>query len=862
MKTLRLIVFIGLFFPITLLAQAELEKEITLPRLSLQVKEIIQAIQEQTLFHFSYGSTVPLSGKITPGTTKATVSNLLVMIRQQTGIMYKVNGNKIILIPPVVKHTISGYVRDAQSGENLIGANVYILPSLHGTLTNAYGYYSLTLPADSVTLVTTYTGYDLYSSRLLLREDTVINVGLQTRLLTEVVITSSETEPIHELTQMSAINLPVQQLKSLPAMGGEADIMKSLQLLPGIQAGDEGSSGLYVRGGGPDQNLILLDGVPVYNASHLFGFFSVFNADAINHVELIKGGFPARYGGRLSSVIDISMKEGSKQEVRGEGSVGLLASRLTLEGPIKKDRSSFIISGRRTYVDLLAKPFTKDNYKVGYYFYDLNTKLNYIFNDRNRLYLSAYSGKDKGFSTRKTSTTSEELVASEIDNTDLQWGNITAAVRWNSVVSPKLFSNFAATYSRYRLNTFSRSEDHKYYPDGEEYHQDLKRFYQSGIQDTGIRADFDFTPSPYHSVRFGAYATDHLFNPGVAYVRSADDTVDLSDARIRTLEFGTYAEDDLVISKTIKANAGIHFSGLKVNGKTFLSLQPRFSLRYRLSERLSLKASYAHMTQYIHLLTNAGIGLPTDLWLPATSKIKPQRSVQVAAGAAYVPNTMYELTLEAYYKTMNGVIEYKDGASYIGGQNSWEDKVESGKGTSYGAELFVQKKQGKTTGWIGYTLSRSYRQFDNINFGRRFFYRYDRRHDVEINVSRKLKKNIDFSSTWVYATGAAVSIPLAEFATRPIGDEFRPEGLFRSSKYYVSRNGHRMRAYHRLDMSLSFRKTKKWGERSWVVSVYNVYSRLNPYYIALRKDPNTQKTSLLEYSLFPIIPSIAYNVKF
>jgi hypothetical protein len=360
-------------------------------------------------------------------------------------------------------------------------------------------------------------------------------------------------------------------------------------------------------------------------------------------------------------------------------------------------------------------------------------------------------------------------------------------------------------------------------------------------------------------MKFGTYAINHLFRPGVTHIRSNDAPVSFGDASTRTLEFGAYAEDEIAISKRFTANTGLHFSGLHVESQTFLSLQPRMSVGYRIIQNMSLKASFARMTQYIHLLNNAGIGLPTDLWLPATSKVRPQQSAQIAAGWAYVPNKNYEISLEAYYKTMEGLIEYKDGASYINSEKgTWQDKIEIGEGKSYGLELFIQKKLGQTTGWIGYTYSKTYREFDNINFGERFFYRYDRRHDVEITFARKIKKHIDFSSTWVYGTGNAITIPTAEYA-RINSDGTVSHG---SVTYYENRNGHRMRAYHRLDLSLSFRKVKKWGERAWVVSLYNTYSRRNPFYIEIGTQPKTQKKSLLEYSLFPIIPSVAYNFKF
>jgi outer membrane receptor for ferrienterochelin and colicin len=707
-----------------------------------------------------------------------------------------------------------------------------------------------------------------------LSQDTVLDVSLSTLMLQEVILYADELTRIQDLTQMSSFDIPVQQLKTMPAMAGEVDIMKSLQLLPGVQAGNEGTSGLYVRGGGPDQNLILLDGVPVYNASHLFGFFSVFNADAINHVELIKGGFPARYGGRLSSVIDINMKEGNDQEIKGEGSFGLIASRLTVEGPVKKGKSSFIVSARRTYADLLLRPVLamQGRGDLGYYFYDLNAKFNFKPDPRNRFYFSIYGGQDKGFSKNRSSST-DNVTAITIDQKDkakMKWGNIVSALRWNHVLSPKLFSNVTATYSQYGFEVSARNETFTHHPapNERETYNELRRLYQSGIEDYSIKVDFDFTPSPNHYIRFGGYSTRHAFRPGASELKSNQLTVIRPSPKITNVEFGGYVEDDIIITRRLKANAGVHFSGLSVVGKTFFSVQPRVSARYMVTDKLSAKASYSQMTQFIHLLTNGGIGLPTDLWVPATAKIKPQESVQIATGIAYVPNSTYEVTVEAYHKTMDGVIEYKEGAGYISTSNNWEGKVESGKGESYGLELFVQKKQGKFRGWIGYTLSRTDRQFENLNFGKPFPYRYDRRHDLELNLSRKLTETVDLSATWVYGTGSAASIPLADYATIDDRDNFYDwnnrenlELTFETAGYYGGRNGYRMRDFHRLDMSLSFKRQRKWGERAWVISVYNVYSRQNPFYLEFNRDPDGNK-KLYEHGLFPIIPSISYNFKF
>ena len=762
------------------------------------------------------------------------------------------------------KYTVSGSVKDAASGENLIGASLYDLHSLKGTTANDYGFFSITLPQDSVYLRISYVGYEQEMVRFLLSKDTTINISLTSgSMLEEVVISGTADDNIQETTRMGTIDVPIENIKAMPAMMGEVDVLKVLQLLPGVQSGAEGSSGLYVRGGGPDQNLILLDGVPVYNASHLFGFFSVFNADAINHVELVKGGFPARYGGRLSSVIDIRMKEGNSKKFQGEGSIGLVASRLTVEGPIVKDKTSFIVSGRRTYIDLLATPLikmsTKGEETAGYYFYDLNAKINHRFNDKNRLYLSLYTGDDKAYARSRYVSRQPDQTSESATEFKLQWGNITTALRWNAIINKKLFSNVTATYSRYRFGVYADQKE-SVTTSGVTQTDYFHTAYVSGIRDLALKADFDFIPSPNHYVRFGIQAIDHLFTPGVLSLRSNEvpDTT-LGATKTYAEEFFAYAEDDFMVTDRLKINAGVHASGFYVNDRFYHSFQPRLSARYLLTRELSLKASYAQMAQYIHLLSNVGIGLPTDLWVPSTARVKPEHSYISSMGLAYNLNNTYEITVEGYYKKMRGLIEYKEGANYLNIEGDWQDKVETGSGESYGSEIFFQKKTGKLSGWIGYTLSWTNRTFPNINFGKTFPYRYDRRHDVEITAAYEWRPNRKFGLTWVYGTGAAVTLPQSSYTKYQNEQPYYrfDDGI----QYYDGRNSYRMRAYHRLDLSYTTTKKTKWGERSWVIGAYNVYSRRNPFFLDITYDEEGNKR-FVQYSLFPFIPSIAYRFTF
>ena len=765
------------------------------------------------------------------------------------------------VLPVLGQHTISGYVSDASSGERLLSATIYHVGDregdLIGTVSNSYGFYSLTLDVDSVDLIISFTGYSSTRHAFALRKDTTLNIELEASIELETVkIIADRTESITESSSMSTVEIPVAQIKALPAFLGEADVLKALQLLPGVQSGSEGSAGLYVRGGGPDQNLILLDGVPVYNASHLFGFFSVFNPDAVQNVKLVKGGFPARYGGRLSSVVDIRLKEGNTQELKGAGAIGLISSKLTLEGPLGSENTSFLVSGRRTYIDILAQPFilaSTEGGTGGYYFYDLNAKFNHRFSDKDRLFVSGYFGRDRFYFRDTYSDPGDGY--EETFKGGIGWGNTTGVIRWNRVISPKTFGNLTATWTNYKFDVSNEYEEIETNPDGSSEESGFAQRYFSKIEDVALRYDLDFHPNPKHDIRMGATATWHRFQPGVSQFELTDqlspfDTT-LSALETDAGDFTLYFEDDLEIGSRIKANIGVHFSAFVVDGQTYGSVEPRFSMRYRLATNWSLKASVARMTQYIHLLNNVGIGLPTDLWVPSTENVGPQRSWQGALGVTH-EFADFEFSLEGYYKRMDGIIEYKDGASFVGSFNTnWEDQVASGLGESYGAEFFVQRKFGSTTGWLGYTLSWANRTFDDINFGETFPYRYDRRHDLSIAVVHRFNERIEISSTWVYGTGNSVSLPVAVH-----------EGLFgQPVEHYDGRNGVRLPSYHRLDFGARFSKEKPKYRRTFAVGVYNVYNRRNPFFI-YRGTDDFGEPAYKQVSLFPILPSFSWQFEF
>lgn len=752
------------------------------------------------------------------------------------------------------KFTISGYVSDRKTQEKIIGAIVYDVNTKKATTSNAYGFYSLTLPSDSIKLYVSYIGFAPQRKTFFLKENLSLNIDLvPDNELKTVEVIASESEGIEEKTQMSTINIPIEQMRKIPALMGEVDILKVLQLLPGVKSGGEGATGLYVRGGGPDQNLILLDGAPIYNASHLFGFFSTFNADAVKNVELIKGGFPARYGGRLSSVIDITMKEGNMRKYNVEGSLGLISSKIMVEGPIFKNKTSFIITARRTYIDKILGPLitaaSSGSGSGGYYFYDLNLKVNHKISDKDRVFLSLYKGLDKAYFASGGSFTGDIGIGGY-----LRWGNTLGAARWNHVFNSRLFCNTNVTYTEYKFGVGQEIKDFK---------NDTRTAsdYFSGINDWATKINFDFMPNPNHYIKFGTNYIYHTFKTGAQQYKTQGFNRDVDsisgNPSIFANEVSLYFEDDWKVTSKLKMNVGLHAAGFFVQNNFYRSLQPRFSARYLLPNNWSIKASYASMMQFIHLLSNSNVGLPTDLWVPATKLIKPQRSYQGAAGFAKgIKNNMFELSIEGYYKEMHDIIDYLDGANFIGQSTSWEKKVAQGKGWSYGAEFLIQKKKGKYTGWIGYTLSWTNRQFKEINNGDVYPYKYDRRHDISFVNIYKISNKVDMALTWVYGTGNAFSLPVQTYTAAGNFNGFSNE-----IQFYGSKNNYRMAAYHRLDVSINKHKKKKWGRVTWSVGAYNVYGRQNPYFLYFSKN-QYGRTQLTQVSLFPFIPSVSYNFKF
>ena len=769
------------------------------------------------------------------------------------------------------KYTISGYVEDATSSEKLLSAAVVETEKRLGITTNTYGFFSLTLPAGQVSVQTSFVGYDNQIQSFLLRGDTLLTIRLSPiASLQTVEVSATRSNRVENQVQMSQISIPVAQIKRVPVILGETDILKVLQLTSGVKFGAEGTSGIYVRGGSLDQNLILLDGVPVYNAAHVGGLFSVFNADVIKNVTLTKGGFPARYGGRLSSILEIDMKEGNMNEIHGEGSIGLISSKFMLEGPLIKQKASFMVSARRTYADLVARPLLKNAFgggdleKFKLYFYDLNVKTNYIVNDRNRLFLSVYNGFDNYLNQTKQQSSNRQ---GGLDRsiTSFYWGNLTTAFRWNTLISNKLFANTTLTYSQYKLNLLNRTESKSTSQARLDIYQQL---YKSQIFDWGGRTDFDYIPNAAHHVRFGGGGTYHTFVPGALQLTAIEQTAKdstLGGQRTTAFEPFLYAEDEWRINK-MTLNLGIHLTSFFVNKTIYPSVQPRLNVLYSLPNSTALKASFCTMTQFINLLTNDGLGIPTDLWVPATNRVKPQQSWQAAVGVAKTIKDKYELSIEAYYKEMKNVISYREGADFLGQETNWEDKVVQGKGESYGLEVFFQKKTGKTTGWIGYTLSWNNRQFADINRGNPFPFKYDRRHDFSIVVAHQLTRKINLSANWIFATGNAITVPVRLYRFPIIDPITRQSVGSELISEYGDRNAFRTKNFHRLDIGLEFYRKRSKYERKWLCGFYNAYNRGNPFYALIGgggfQSAGSVNIKISQFSLIPIIPYVSYDLRF
>lgn len=754
--------------------------------------------------------------------------------------------------------TISGYLTDASNGESLLYGNVYLKNTNIGNTTNEYGFYSIDVPkGEAVILVYSYLGYT--SKEIEIKEQTSkqINtkINQESEVLGEVEIiaskVSSEREAIKS-TQTSTIHLPIKEIKSIPSLGGEVDIIKVVQLMPGISKGGEGGTGMFVRGGDADQNLVLLDEATVYNLGHLFGFFSVFNPDALHDLTIIKGGFPAQYGGRLSSVLDVRMKEGNNQKLGVQGGIGLLSSRLTVEAPLLKDKASFLLSGRRTYIDQV---FKAAKLKLPYYFYDVNAKFNYILSDKDRIFLSVYAGDDVLKFDESAIDGDDIEINDEINdnNEDLnfdfgfQLGNVTQTLRWNHIYNPKLFSNLSFIHTSFNYDITGKVLGNSI-------------LVKSEIRDLGVKLDFANYQSTTSKLRFGAASTLHRFRPNILSAKG--DVSKLIDNRAgvlrSVLESALYGNYDFEVKESLKINAGLRLSGTGVENKFYVAIEPRFSANYAFNDNQSFKFSYSRMAQYMHRVSSSTIALPTDLWYPVSENVKPQYSHQLAISYnQFLDKPQLSFTIEGYYKTMKNLIEYKEGSNLILNDN-FEELLTQGTGKSWGAELLLRRQSGKFTGWLGYTLAWSRRQFDAINDGNAFWAKYDRRHILSVVTNLEISKRIIFSAVWEYTSGARFTPVRTQYL-------FPNAGLTNIEiiPVYSKRNEFKLSPSHRLDINFVIKnKTHKRFRSEWHLGGYNVYNRATPYSIRVRLDPTTGQLKYEQPGLFGFIPSVAYNFSF
>ena len=751
-------------------------------------------------------------------------------------------------------YSVSGTIKDQRNGELLIGVAVKVAEDPTISITaNEYGFYSLSLPKGSYTLLISNPGFKDFKQIINVEENLKLNISLsqeneeKTSNIDEVVISAVKKDKNLSTAQMGTETLSIKQIEKLPVLFGEKDVMKTIQLLPGIKSNGEGSSGFSVRGGATDQNLILLDEAPVYNASHLLGFFSTFNSDALKDASIIKGNSPAQYGGRLSSVLDVKMKDGNNKDYNVTGGIGLISSRLSVEGPIQKEKSSFIVSGRRTYADVFLKA-TDDFKDSKLYFYDLNLKANYQINENNRLYLSGYFGRD---------------VLGLGDTFATDWGNTTATLRWNSIINSKLFSNTSFIYSNYNYNVSLSSNDNTFGLD-------------SQIEDWNLKQDFTWFAGNKHSVRFGLQSIYHTISPSSA---SGTSVSSFPRNPRYSWENAFYINDDFKATEKLTINYGLRLSMFSVLGgdtfntyengnitnseflekgkfgKTYVNLEPRITANYRINEVSSVKGGFSRNTQNLHLLSNSGSGNPTDQWIGSSYTVKPEISDQISAGySRNFNNNDYELNAEIYYKSMQNQIDYKNGAQItFDTASDVESELLFGKGRAYGLELIAKKKTGKLTGWISYTLSKTERKINGINDDEWYNARQDKTHDLSVVATYELNPKWSLSGLFLYSTGNAVTFPTGKY-------ELNGQTVFQ----YSNRNADRMPAYHRMDINATYEPfSNKRFKGSWSFGVYNIYGRQNAYTITFEDNPdNPGTTRAMQTSLFRWVPNITYNFKF
>jgi outer membrane receptor for ferrienterochelin and colicin len=873
-------------------AQSPLEQLCNLEAEDETLKECLFQLMQDYDAPLSFQSSIIPEKKYNLQLKSIKLGAILDLLFEDLPLTYQLNGDQILLLKKEIRvapryFTISGFIGDQQSGEPLQGANIYHPISGKGTISNEYGFYSFTLREGSFDLIYSYVGHESRTVAVQLENNLVNNIELSPSLdLPQVVVIPRDSLLENKSNDISTVDIQQEAVDQLPSLGGEPDLLRVAHLLPGVQTGADGVGGIFVRGGSADQNLVLIDGVPIYNVFHAAGMFSVFNTNAIRSAKLVKGGFPARYGGRLSSVLDIRMKEGNLKKFKGQADIGLMTGRLTLEGPLVKDKASYFISARRSFVDWYLPSISADwkrinNDQIGqtnYYFYDINAKVNYKFSNRDKVYLSLYSGKDFFDDNGRTSFELEvpnssggisRFLSRQSYGDRFDWGNTVSSFRWNHIINEKLFSNVTLTYSKLRVDIDYRNEDNlDRIVSGDLINIfnviNIGRF-NSSIEDVGGKVDFDFVPNSKHYVRLGFGLTRREFIPGALFFNGTTDEFQVRDTisndPIGSTEYNFYLEDEVQISEHFNANIGVRLSNLRLDNINYGYLQPRLALNWIPRKDLVFKAAYSRMVQYLHLLSQSGFGLPSDLWVSSTKNVEPQTSWQVVLGVDKRFKDFGEISGEVYYKAMDNLINYTEGANI---NNNWEENITVGNGTAYGLELMFKKTKGNTTGWISYGLSYTNRTFEKINLGRTFPFTYDRRHDFKIALSQRIGEKFQITANWLFGTGTAFSAAPVRFITvDPI------TGIATLNEDFGAKNQFRLPNLHRLDISANlYLGDPNNVQHIFKFGIYNVYNRRNPLYYKLRESivfsngSFDTRTEYVEIPMLPFLPSVNYTIKF
>ncbi len=877
---------IVLLFTCKLWGQSVLDERIDLELQRTTIVEALYTITDQTGVDITFLNNILPKEKINVIVKNEPLSKVLDYLLEGTGVEYRLIGESIALFKYIPEeYTISGYIEDERTGERLIGASVYDKKNNKAAYSNAYGFFSLTVPEGEIELDISYLGYQRRQIAIEHFQNRKVRLKLRTDLTLEPVeITAMQMLQRSALqTAASVDGVNIADASLLPSLGGETDLIRTLHLYPGVQTGTDGIGGIFVRGGNPGHNLILIDDVPVYNLSHGAGLLSIFNTDAIRSAQLIKGGVPARYGGRLSSILDIRTKEGNQNEYSAKAELSLLTANASLEGPIIPGKASFFLSGRQSVLNWFLKPYSRQ-YKrsraeqgvTDYNFYDFSLKLNYTLDSLNKVYFSFYKNQDdfqnNGQKSAKFTARNVDgiLVPFQFDQQfreSFDWGNTVSALRWNHIFSPKLFANTTLTYSKMWVNI---NYDHRdslltLFPTQQIAKAYTLSRYQSSIEDLGVKIDFELNPSSRHKFLYGVSINSHLFQPGALQLNESADEIegqlDFSNPQLRSTEYVAYIENHLNLGARLLIDLGLRATILSVTNRNHRVLQPRLALKYKLSPDFILNASYGKTYQFLHLLSNSGFGFPTDLWVPSTRTIAPEEAWQSVVGFHWKPSKSWSLKTELYYKEMENLISYSEGVFFL---SDWQQNITVGSGTSKGIEVMLNKEWGRLRGWMSYTLSWTDRQFENVNQGNPFPFKYDRRHNFGLAMIYQLSPSISLSTNYTFSSGLAFSLPIQKYQYQ--FDHFRDVPV--TALVYNGKNQYRLPAYHRLDIGLNASFKTAWLHHEVKAGVYNVYNRNNPLYYDLRTSLLANGESLQEVKEFvqvrmiPFMPSLSYAISF